>query len=383
MGALASFFDSSLFMPHGACILWRPDLVALHAVSDLLTALSYYSIPLALAYLAYKRPDIEFRWMFGWFVIFIVACGTTHLMGVWTLWVPDYALDGMIKGFTAVVSVITAIMLWQIMPVALSIPSKTALAEINRALEKQIGERLQAEEAVRELAATLEQQVELRTEELARANRELAAEVEERREIENSNRLLIDELNHRVKNTLTTCRSLMIASMTADRSPAEAVQAMEGRLQTLALAHDLLSESRWQGADLRELAHRELQAFAPSPDLQAIRISGPAARLDARSATAVVMTLHELATNAIKYGALSCPDGRIDLTWVLTGLSNAVRLVLTWQESGGPPVQSSIRSGFGRQLICGRIPYELGGDIRLEFRPEGVHCQMEVPLVTP
>jgi len=114
-------FGAASFMPHGYCLLWRPDLVAMHALSDGAIALSYLSIPMALAVFVRRRIDLEYKWVFWLFVAFIVACGTTHLVGLVTLWQPVYGLQGLIKVATAGVSVTTALLLWPLIPKALAL----------------------------------------------------------------------------------------------------------------------------------------------------------------------------------------------------------------------------------------------------------------------
>lgn len=143
---LGAFFDGSSLMPHGFCLLWQPELLALHVSSDVLTGLSYYSIPLALVYFVRKRRDVAFSWVFWLFAAFILACGTTHFFSVWTLWEADYAAQGLIKAATAIVSLLTAVALWLLMPKALALPSPSQLAVANQALHREIAERRQAEE---------------------------------------------------------------------------------------------------------------------------------------------------------------------------------------------------------------------------------------------
>ena len=148
LGHLTEYLSSDEFMPHGMCFLWRPELIWLHAISDSLIALSYYSIPFALLYILAHRRDLAFPRVFVLFAAFILACGTTHVMGVWTLWHPDYWLDGGIKLATAGVSVLTAVLLWRIIPEALALPSRGQLEDANRALARQIDERLRVEDGV-------------------------------------------------------------------------------------------------------------------------------------------------------------------------------------------------------------------------------------------
>lgn len=133
------------FMPHGHCYLWQPEIVWLHAVSDSLIALAYYSIPVAMACFLRKRKDVPFNWMIWMFVGFIFACGTTHLMNVWTLWIPTYRLDGLIKLCTAALSITTAALVWPLIPRALALPSPAQLEAANRKLQTEILEHRRVE----------------------------------------------------------------------------------------------------------------------------------------------------------------------------------------------------------------------------------------------
>jgi PAS domain S-box-containing protein len=191
----AGFFDTEGFMPHGYCLMWRPAVFWLNLISDAVIALSYYSIPFVLLYFAMRRRDLVFRWMFVMFGIFILGCGTTHVMGIWTLWNPDYGIDGLVKALTALVSIATAIMLWPLVPQVLALPSPGQLAQANRELNREIAERRQAEAAARQLNDELEERVRARTAELEAANERLRQEVEERRHAEE--RLVAGERRYR------------------------------------------------------------------------------------------------------------------------------------------------------------------------------------------
>jgi len=166
---------SSPFIPHGHCYLWKPDLVWLHLISDLLIGLAYYSIPITLVYFVRKRQDLPFNWIFQLFGIFIIACGTTHFMEVWTLWHPIYWVSGTIKLLTATASVYTAVLLVQLVPQALALPSPAQLEMANQELQQQVAERKRAEEALRLLNVELEERVNKRTAALTRSNQKLAA----------------------------------------------------------------------------------------------------------------------------------------------------------------------------------------------------------------
>lgn len=146
-------FFSEKFVPHGHCYLWNPGLVWLHVLSDALTALAYYSIPLMLIYFAYKRHDLPFKGIFFLFGAFIITCGTTHLLEVWTLWHPVYWLSGGVKAMTALVSMYTALELWPLIPQALALPSPAQLEVANQKLAAEIVEKQQAEATLKQREA--------------------------------------------------------------------------------------------------------------------------------------------------------------------------------------------------------------------------------------
>jgi signal transduction histidine kinase len=169
MDWLGRLFSTKEFMPHGMCYEWDPSVIWLHVVSDSLIALAYYSIPLTLVYFVRKRSDLAFDWIFVCFAIFIVACGTTHLMEILNIWTPTYWLSGAIKAFTAVVSVMTAILLIRLVPQALALPSPEQLRKSNAALQNEMRERSEAAKKVE----TLNRELVLNAEEIRAANKEL------------------------------------------------------------------------------------------------------------------------------------------------------------------------------------------------------------------
>jgi len=178
--SLGRLFASDVFLPHGHCYLWIPELVWLHVISDALIALAYYVLPVLLVYFVRKRRDLPFTWMFLMFGTFIVACGSTHVMGVWNLWLPAYWLSGGVKAATAMVSLATAVLLIPLVPRALALPSPAELAAVNRALQTQILERQRAEADLRRAHDELERRVEQRTAALEQANAALAEEIADR-----------------------------------------------------------------------------------------------------------------------------------------------------------------------------------------------------------
>jgi two-component sensor histidine kinase len=156
----------------------------------------------------------------------------------------------------------------------------------------------------------------------------------------------------------------------------EFIQSVEGRIQSMAAAHALLSQSRWQGVALIDLLRRQL---APYTNDANISFDGPDVTLTSGETQALAIVIHELVTNAVKYGALSSPDGSVPISWNYTeGDLAALRIV--WREACGPKVVASAQSGHGSSLIRDLIPYELGGAVELTFPPNGVCCKIEIPF---
>jgi PAS domain S-box-containing protein len=177
LGKIMEYFNSlimsDLFIPHGHCYLWKTELVGLHLISDLTIAIAYFSIPLTLFYFVEKREDLPFNWIFSLFGAFIILCGTTHLLEVWTLWHPVYWLSGTVKALTAMVSVYTAVVLVKLIPQALMLPSPAQLASANQALQQQIRDRELAEAQIQQLNEELEARVARRTQELEASMRQV------------------------------------------------------------------------------------------------------------------------------------------------------------------------------------------------------------------
>jgi two-component sensor histidine kinase/PAS domain-containing protein len=202
-------------------------------------------------------------------------------------------------------------------------------------------------------------------------------DVTERRRSERERELLISELNHRVKNLFAVVRALATHS-DGGRSADEYRQVLLGRMDALSRTHDLLFEADWRGTDLRSLAEA-LEAFA-GERANAIDVDGEAVELGAREALSVSLVLHELATNALKYGALSVPGGRVGLGWRIEPADEGQRLRLRWEERGGPPVSPPDKEGFGTELIRRAFGFELGGAAELAFQPDGLRFEATFPL---
>ncbi|MGH6996623.1 MAG: sensor histidine kinase, partial [Phenylobacterium sp.] len=194
------------------------------------------------------------------------------------------------------------------------------------------------------------------------------AEAEQKR-YQGQLRLMINELNHRVKNTLATVQSMASQTLRGESDPEIVYEKLEARLLGLSQAHDVLTRERWHGAELQDVADRALGPFLGATPGQ-IETRGPSAWLQPGAALSMALIFHELATNAVKYGALSAEGGRVDLTWTLDG----AHLALTWAESGGPPVSPPTRRGFGTRLIERGLRGELRGAAVMTYEPAGLVC---------
>jgi two-component sensor histidine kinase len=189
--------------------------------------------------------------------------------------------------------------------------------------------------------------------------------------------LLVNELNHRVKNTLATVQAIAAQTFRGSGDP-EAIRKFEGRLVALGRAHNVLSEEKWDSAEIREIVEGVLEPYA-ARESHRLHVSGPALRLSPRSALMMSMALHELATNAVKYGALSNAKGEIYIDWATADEGDNRRIRLRWKEVNGPSVGSVERRGFGSKLIEHTFGQQLGGSAKLEFAPTGVICNLECP----
>lgn len=205
---------------------------------------------------------------------------------------------------------------------------------------------------------------------IAGASRDLS----ELKQAEELQRLLGNELNHRVKNTLATVQSIVNQTLRGADDTEVARTTLNARIVALAGAHDLLTDRGWAGADLADLAARAVAPFVSGQ----IALVGPSVDVSPNQVLALSLALHELATNAAKYGALSHPEGRVELRWQV----QAGRLNLSWRESGGPRVVPPTRQGFGSRLIEHALSRDLDGKTRLEFDPEGVRCSIVAVLAT-
>ncbi|MDQ6868070.1 MAG: PAS domain S-box protein [Pseudomonadota bacterium] len=205
-------------------------------------------------------------------------------------------------------------------------------------------------------------------------NTDISAE----REAAARQQLLVDELNHRVKNTLATVQSIA-AQLLKRTSDVELRETFDGRLVALSRTHDLLVRDSWEAAPLRDLLLQEFEPYRSEEGTRFV-VEGPDLRLNPKAALTLGMAFHELTTNAAKYGALSKPAGQVRVTWDVPRASEHRALRLKWVETGGPPVKKREHKGFGSTLIERGLSLELEGEVRVDFDPRGLICTMEIPL---
>ncbi len=307
VGHIGELLASDAFMPHGMCFLWQPALLWLHALSDGLIALSYYSIPVALLYFVARRKDLAFPAVFLLFGVFILACGTTHVMEIWTLWHPDYWLEGAVKVVTAIASVLSAVLLWRILPMALALPGRGDLEAANRALAGQVAERMRREEETRRLNAELERRVAERTADLEASNGRL------RRALADKD-VLLDEIRHRVKNNLQVVSGLLSLQARNAQPPVRLqLEETQERIRAMGRVHDQLYRQDEAGVfevdrlvgdmcqDLGHLygslgEHVSCAIDSPEPLTLPVDLANPLA-----------LILNEAVGNAFKHGF---PEGR-------------------------------------------------------------------------
>ena len=210
---------------------------------------------------------------------------------------------------------------------------------------------------------------------------EIGRDIADRKRHEKQQTILVNELNHRVKNTLATVQSIMSQTLRNSQTTEEAERQLHGRLVVLAKAHDLLTQQSWEGAPLRQLIEGTIAPHCVA-GVDRFDVEGPDVWMSPKQALAISMALHELCTNAVKYGALSLDKGRVRVTWTVAENAGQPELQLRWSEVNGPPVTPPGHRGFGTRLIERGLSQELDGEVRIEFRPNGVICTINAPLGT-
>ena len=213
------------------------------------------------------------------------------------------------------------------------------------------------------------------------ADERLKAEIEERERGQQRQLLLIHELNHRVKNILAMVQAIAAQTISSAATPEAARKALDQRLVALARAHDILTRESWNGAELGDVIDGAVAAHEAEPGAR-FRTKGPRVRLEPKVAVSLTMVLHELATNAVKYGALSCDEGWVSVTWTAKAARRGVALALAWTEHDGPVVSPPERTGFGARLITSSLAAE-EGCAELIYAPKGLECRMTLTVQAP
>lgn len=480
---LSKLIEDASFFAHGYCLLWKPWLVSLHAVADLLTFASFSAIPIAIWIFLRRRRDLELRHLAVLFSAFIFLCGLTHLLGLVTLWVPIYETQGIVKGVTALVSVLTAAVMFPLIPAAVAIPSPRALQDANRLLREEVDAHQHTLAELFQARGHLEQRVIERTRELEHAKARLEAlvrasaqivwtrsaegefvddapswreftgqsvpqmkgfgwlnavhdsdrervkrfwmeavatratydteyrlkhrsgsyrwvhgrgvplygedgsvsewvgmnaDITARKNEEEKTQLVLRELSHRTKNLLAVISALARRTLVGKPASQDQTADFISRLHSLARSHDLLVKSDWQGVYMQELVTTHLEPFRTDPSQ--IQLDGPPIILGPEPAQHLGLAFHELATNAAKHGALRTEAGKLAIKWRLEESEGEPLLILQWREIGGPPVDSTAQSGFGRYLLERVVGSALGGDAKYELNSAGLTWTLHSPV---
>lgn len=365
---MVNFVDIWQYMPHGMCLLWQPWLVVLWAGSDLLIFLAYMAIPLSLLRVIRARTDMKHRGLVMLFVGFIMLCGLTHLLGVVTLWWPIYPYVGVVKLVTGLVSAVTAVVLFRLVPTLIAIPSHADLEDVNARLRQKVADLEAAEAELRAAREQLEDKVTERTEELKAVNARLA--------------VVAREAVHRSKNLLTVVGSIARQSARGSQDVGEYVSTLLGRIAALAGATETVIGGANMGtAELSEVVENQIKPLRMAFG-DRVKVDGPPVRTSSEAAQQIGLAVHELATNTQKYGRLDQDDGEIRITWRNDGAGPDAELVFEWSEPclGDTASDDTARSGFGHALLTRIVPAMLQGTARRGIGAGRLVYELRVPL---
>jgi two-component sensor histidine kinase len=371
------------YMPHGMCYLWEPALLWLHVVSDGLIALAYYSIPLLLAYFVWRRRDVVFPSVFIVFALFILSCGTTHLLAVWTVWHPDYWLDGGVKALTAIASLSAVAMLARVIPDALALPSPEQLRRANAALAAEIHVRRQAEAEVRRLNEGLEGRVAERAAELILANQGLEQVNHELTEALRHKEVLVREVHHRVKNNLQVVSSLM--SLRASRLPPEQREVFVDigrRIAAIGRVHEQLHHTEdpdsFDLGQYLETLRRDLPHMFAAADRIDVRVESVPFRVPLSDATPLLLIITEILSNAYRH---AFPDGRKGRVLVrLERTAAGARLTIS-DDGVGISTTDEPTGTMGLSLINGLVRQVEGAYVIDRNADGGTAFTLDLPLL--
>ncbi len=369
---LSNFTDFSEYMPHGMCLLWEPWLLILWAGSDLLIVTAYFAIPFALVKVLVRRDDIKQRGLVLLFASFILLCGITHALSVVTLWVPIYPFVGMVKLATGIVSATTAVVLFKLVPTIVSLPSLNDMKQTNQQLKEEVAAHKETLDSLRQAKDDLELIVAERTAELKEVNAKLS--------------ITAREAIHRSHNLIAVVTSMARQSSRTQTDVAEFTKILTGRLSALADATGAIIERKQpSSANLKDVVSKQLVPVIETYP-EKVHVDGPEMEIDAEAARQISLAIHELATNAQKYGALASDEARISVTYsVQPGKDqDQQRLVLVWQEESGKAIPLSesknSKEQFGSRLLLQIIPTMLNGEATRTFDDGRMKYQLDVPL---
>lgn len=464
------------YMPHGMCLLWKPWLLGLHAGSDFLTFAAYFAIPAGIFLFLRQRPDLPLRPVAWLFIAFICLCGLTHLVAIFTLWNPVYEFFGALKLVTAIVSVLTAVMVFRLIPAAVAMPTQIDLQRLNDRLSDEVAAHRETLEELRTAKVALESQFARQRVELeqaramlhvvsaatptmiyakdaaglltyanpalqnllgkdeaellgtdenaflddpaeARAIKEndraimesgqsttveetvttengkprtylsskapvldengavqglvgVSVDITDRKHNEQRLAVLLSELKHRGANQIAIISHIARRSLTPEKTMEEARDAFIDRLMAIARSLEMVSATTRDAMDLRELARERLESHG------AVEVQGPSVRLTPKASQTMSLTIHELLTNAMKYGALSDQGGAVDVDWTVSD----GELHFRWRERGGPPVTPPQRTGFGRNVIESLVRQDFDATVEISFETSGLQYAFTAPL---
>jgi two-component sensor histidine kinase len=364
---MLELLESAGYMAHGYCLLWEPWLVTLYAGSDLLIFVSYSLIPFAILRLVRLRPDIGNRGLLTLFASFILLCGLTHLVSILTLWVPVYAFHGWLKLATGLVSAATAMVLFPLVPRLAALPSPSSMQQANEALRAEIAAHQETLDRLRAARDGLESEVAARTAELQSANEQMG--------------VVLQETAHRSNNLVTVVQSLARQTARGSTDVDSFMTRFGDRL--MAMARATSATVRGMHGHLRRIVDLQLGAYVDTYG-DRIEIEGPDVPLNTGAAQQLGLALHEMATNAIKYGALATAEGRVRIAWDISG----DRFDLTWTETGtvtetatetGDASGEMPSGGLGSKLVNILVPSQLGGEASSRMTPEGLSWRLTAP----
>lgn len=364
-------------MAHGMCLLWEPWLIALFAGSDFLIFAAYAIIPLALHRVLRARRDLGNRGLAYLFVAFILLCGLTHLVAIFTLWVPAYTIQGIIKLITGLVSMATAAVLFPLVPRIIALPSPTALHLANARLTEEIAAHERTLAELREARDRLEDKVAERTRALERSKEEIS--------------IILRQSGNRGRNLKDLIQALARQTASQSSGHKDFLDRFQARISAIVEASDALTrpDSGLPGT-IRDLAEAQLCAYVAAYPGQ-ITISGEDHPLTPLAARQIGLALNELATNAIKHGALRGEGGHVAVFWsrYRSWPDGRERFQLNWAETLPPDLvppadfargSGAGRLGYGTRVLNITVPQRLNGKAEEDFTPEGMSYTLDIPV---